>query len=174
MKVEKNYSSYHNIDLPIIPRIINSNVEDYKNKNKVNNTNNNYNNVNKNGSESTSKYKIRNDLKKLNMSASCSRIKKIENNKNVMDKNKMKLYYHNNCKSYFNMYSKYILKNINILKLKKQLTTKMDLLENQVNNSTKFISNGSKINEEEKPQFKYRFKNLKNNFNQYLDNNNKL
>ena len=44
----------------------------------------------------------------------------------------------------------------------------MDLLENQVNNSSKFISNGSKINEEEKPQFKLRFKNLKYHFNQHL------
>ena len=41
------------------------------------------------------------------------------------------------------------------------LKKKIDILENKVNNSSKFISNGSKINEEEKPQFRIRFNNLK-------------
>ena len=153
-KLEKNNSSFLKVDLQIIPRISISFVEEYKNKNKnkINNRNNNYTYVNKNVSDNISKYKIRNDLKKLSMSASCSKLEKIENNS----------------KSNFNMYSKNILRNINILNLKRQLNTKMDLLENQVNNSTKFISNGSKINEEEKPQFKYRFKNLKSILDTFL------
>ena len=68
-----------------------------------------------------------------------------------------------------NISSKYILKNMNILNLKRQLKKNMDLLENQVHNSSRFISNGSKINEDEKPQFKLRFNNLNYNFKKYLD-----
>ena len=62
-----------------------------------------------------------------------------------------------------NISSKYILKNMNILNLKRQLKNNMDL-ENKVNNSSRFISNGSKLNEDEKPQFKLRFNNLNYNF----------
>ena len=67
-----------------------------------------------------------------------------------------------------NISSKYILKNMNILNLKRQLKNNMDL-ENKVNNSSRFISNGSKLNEDEKPQFKFRFNNLNYNFKIYLD-----
>ena len=56
-----------------------------------------------------------------------------------------------------------------IKEMKILLKKKIDILENKVNNSSKFISNGSKINEEEKPQFKIRFNNLKFKINQYIE-----
>ena len=158
-------------DLPIIPRINNSNLEGNKNDNNKNNINNN-DNLYKNDN---TRIKIYN-LKKLNISANYSKKKELERNKNESshmnnNNNKKQNIWPNNLnnKSHFNISPKYILNNIKMFKLKNQLKKKIDLLENQVNNSSKFISNGSKINEDEKPQFKLRFKNLKYNFKKYLD-----
>ena len=152
-------------DLPIIPRINNSNLEGYKNDNNKNN----YANLYKNDSTRNKIY----NLKKLNINANYSKNKELERNKSsyMINNNKKQNISPNNLnnKSNFNISPKYILNNIKMFKLKNQLKKKIDLLENQVNNSSKFISNGSKINEDEKPQFKLRFKNLKYNFKKYLD-----
>jgi len=77
----------------------------------------------------------------------------------------------NNCSKISNSNSKSnkFVESKSIKEMKKLLKKKMEILENKVNNSSKFISNGSKINEEEKPQFKIRFNNLKFKINQYLE-----
>ena len=61
------------------------------------------------------------------------------------------------------------IENKTIKEIKNLLNKKIGILENKVNNSSKFISNGSKINEEEKPQFQFRFNNLNFKINQYLE-----
>ena len=61
------------------------------------------------------------------------------------------------------------IENKTIKEIKNLLNKKIGILENKVNNSSKFISNGSKINEEEKPQFQFRFNNLNFQINQYLE-----
>ena len=61
------------------------------------------------------------------------------------------------------------IENKTIKEIKNLLNKKIGILENKVNNSSKFISNGSKINEEEKPQFQLRFNNLNFKINQYLE-----
>jgi hypothetical protein len=68
-----------------------------------------------------------------------------------------------------NSKNKKFVESKNIREIKKLLKKKIDILENKINISSKFISNGSKINEEEKPQFKIRFNNLKFKINQYIE-----
>jgi len=163
-KININKSnSFYNQNLPIIPKIKKPNYKLYNNKSY------NFNDKNNNNNNSYNMVKIKNE-KRVNITTSNS-VKNINGN-NIINYNIKKIITpsnRSNSNSYMNISSKYILKNTNILNLKKQLKKNMDLLENQVNNSFKFISNGSKINEDEKPQFKLRFNNLNYNFKKYLD-----
>ena len=169
---EKNYKSVLkdkyftslDIELPMIPKIHKSNYEENKDKDK----NNSNCDINKNEVENIIKDNIRNN-DFLKISKSYSKIKGINKNDNFRINNKNMDLKNVNMKSYLNIPTKLILKNINIYNLKAKLKNRIELLENKVNNSSKFILNGSKINEEEKPQFKLRFNNLRHNFNKYLE-----
>ena len=157
ININKN-NSFYNQNLPVIPKIKKPNYKPYNNKS--------YNVNDKNNTNNTVKIK---NVKRVNMTISNS-VKNI-NEDNIINYNNKKIITpsnRSNSNSYMNISSKYILKNMNILNLKRQLKNNMDL-ENKVNNSSRFISNGSKINEDEKPQFKLRFNNLNYNFKKYLD-----
>ena len=100
-----------------------------------------------------------------------------DNNNNIMVNNAKYKYFsshrsnssnNNNSNSYLKSIrsnSKYIT----FYNLKNKLKQNIALLEKKVNISNKFIENGSKINEDEKPQFEYRFNNLKYHFSQFMD-----
>ena len=160
----KDNSFFGDIYLPKISKINNSN-----NKNINKNIIKNYSEINYNKDRKNEKYLEKNkDLNKLNKIGNNSEYKRLENNRNNKKRESKKNYSYNS-QSYSNITKECILKKLKVLNLKKRLKKKMELLENQVNNSSKFITNGSKINEEEKPQFKLRFNNLSNNFKQYMN-----
>ena len=71
--------------------------------------------------------------------------------------------------SYSNQKNNKFIESKTIKEMKNLLNKKIDILENKVNKSSKFISNGSKINEEEKPQFQLRFNSLNFKINQYIE-----
>lgn len=159
----KNNFTTLDINLPMIPKIKHSHNEENKNHNRSGIIN---------GSKKESEKKIHNNkrsINNLNGSKSYSIIKNISKNENSGNNSKIKYSKNNDNFKYHPNISAKLLKKINIHNLKGQLKNRRDLLENKVNNSSKFILNGSKINEEEKPQFKLRFNNLSYHFKRYLD-----
>ena len=161
--------SFFDIKLPEIPKNKNAIEEENKKNNfyiKKEKTQPNLNYINN---------------KKKHLNSSHSRMRNVYNGDLLDDKDK-KFSSRNYSKIYTkkNNYSKISNSNSNsknkkfvesktIKEMKKLLKKKIDILENKVNISSKFISNGSKINEEEKPQFKIRFSNLKFKINQYIE-----
>ena len=159
----KNNFTTLDINLPVIQKIKHSQFEENKNHNSSGVFN---------GNKKDSEKKIHNNKRSINYlngSKSYSKIKDISKNDKFGNNKKIKYSKKNdNFKFHTNISTK-LLKKINIHNLKAQLKNRIDLLENKVNNSSKFILNGSKINEEEKPQFKLRFNNLSYHFKRYLE-----
>ena len=159
----KNNFTTLDINLPVIQKIKHSQFEENKNHNRSG-----VFDCNKKDSEKKI-HNIKRSINYLNGSKSYSKIKDISKEDKFGNNNKIKYSKKNdNFKFHTNISTK-LLKKINIHNLKAQLKNRIDLLENKVNNSSKFILNGSKINEEEKPQFKLRFNNLSYHFKRYLE-----
>ena len=159
----KNNFTTLDINLPVIPKIKHSHYEENKNHNSSGVLD---------GNKKESEKKIHNNKRSINYlngSKSYSKIKDISKNENFGNNNKIKYSKNNDNFKYHTNISAKLLKKINIHNLKGQLKNRIDLLENKVNNSSKFILNGSKINEDEKPQFKLRFNNLSYHFKRYLE-----
>ena len=145
--LDKNNYSYLENKLPLINRINSSVYKDNKNKNSRNFNSMSFDNSSVTKNIIQNKYNSEIKITNRNNSNKANFNKIIFNKKNSINK---------------------LLKKKNIYNLKKQLKNKIDLLENKVNNSSNFILNGSKINEEEKPQFKFRFNNLDLHFKNFL------
>ena len=159
----KNNFTTLDINLPVIPKIKHSHYEENKNHNSSGVLD---------GNKKEFEKKIHNNKRSINYlngSKSYSKIKDISKNENFGNNNKIKYSKNNDNFKYHTKISAKLLKKINIHNLKGQLKNRIDLLENKVNNSSKFILNGSKINEDEKPQFKLRFNNLSYHFKRYLE-----
>ena len=165
-----SYKSFFDLKLPEISQNNKNAIEEENKKNNF------Y--IKKEKTESYLKY-INNRKKHLN--SSHSRMRNAYNgglldykdkkfsSQNYSKINMKKSNYSKISNSNSNSKNKKFIESKNIKEMKKLLKKKIDILENKVNNSSKFISNGSKINEEEKPQFKIRFNNLKFKINQYIE-----
>ena len=165
-------NSFFDVNLPLIPKSYNdiSLQEEKKNFNieKNNSISNDKRNIKyrkiKSFIDHTNNIKDRNNIenneyiinmkKRFNSNNNNNNKNLVENNKilnaNIIKKNKL-------------------IKNINIFEMKNELNKRLELLENKVNKSSRYINNGIEINQQEKPQFKMRFNNLRYEFKKYLD-----
>ena len=135
--LDKDNISFNGKKLPIIKRINNSNYyENNKNKN-----NRNFNSINY--ENNSGKIKIIKNITQIRNNSKIKNLNRNRNNSSIMNMNKKNFNNNNSTRN--------LIKKINIYNLKKQLKNKVDLLENKVNNSSKFILKSSKINEEQKP-----------------------